>query len=364
MTKKVHIPVQLIIEHGAILNLPQTPVFDWLKGQKVLIVSGSGQTRRVTEHVQEVIVGHAAAVHVLSCQSNSLDTINELERHVLEDPPDIIIGVGGGKALDVSKVVGTRSNVPVILFPTAISSDAICSPVAVIKMLNKSTSIGVKMPQAVIIDLDILSSCPSRLMSAGIGDLLSNKTALFDWHLAHRAGQEEMNTFANLMANNAVESFMNTLNQDEFDQSRLMKVASEALIMSGIAMSIAGSSRPCSGSEHLISHALDYHCGAKALHGEQVAIGVLFSQYLQGRVERTEWLAPYYEKLGLPTHYEDLGYTREEMHRAIRMAPSMRNRYTIFNEVELSDEEIDHILAEVYPDEAKNRYRPTGSSVG
>ncbi|PTM57475.1 iron-containing alcohol dehydrogenase family protein [Desmospora activa] len=363
MTKKVHIPVQLIIEHGAIPNLPQSPVFDWLKGQKVLMVSGSGKTRRVTEQVQEVIVGHAATVQVLTCQSNSLDTINELERHVLEDPPDIIIGAGGGKALDVSKVVGTRSNVPVILFPTAISSDAICSPVAVIKMLNKSTSIGVKMPQAVIIDLDVLSSCPPRLMSAGIGDLLSNKTALFDWHLAHRAGKEEMNTFANLMANNAVESFMNTLNQDEYDES-LLKVASEALIMSGIAMSIAGSSRPCSGSEHLISHALDYHCGAKALHGEQVAIGVLFSQYLQGRVKRIEWLAPYYEKLGLPTHYEDLGYTREEMHRAIQMAPSMRNRYTILNEVELTDEEIDRILDEVYPVEAKNRYDLKGLTVG
>ncbi|MDR6225879.1 iron-containing alcohol dehydrogenase family protein [Desmospora profundinema] len=364
MTKKVHIPVQLIIEHGAIPNLPQTPVFDWLKGKKVLMVSGSGQTRKVTGRVETVISGHAATVQVLACQSNSLDTINELERHVLEDPPEMMIGIGGGKALDVSKVVGTRSNVPVILFPTAISSDAICSPVAVIKMLNKSTSIGVKMPQAVIIDLDILSSCPHRLMSAGIGDLLSNKTALFDWNLAHQAGKEEMNTFANLMANNAVESFMNTLNQDELDRSRLMKVASESLIMSGIAMSIAGSSRPCSGSEHLVSHAMDYHCGAKALHGEQVAIGLLFSQYLQGQRERVEYLAPYYEKLGLPTHYEDLGYTREEMHRAIRMAPTMRNRYTIFNEMALSDEEIDRILDIVYPDEAKNRYRLTGSSVG
>jgi glycerol-1-phosphate dehydrogenase [NAD(P)+] len=364
MAKKVHIPVQLIIEHGAISNLPQTPVYDWLHTKKVLMVSGSGQTRQVTERVKAVIADHASDIQVLACQNNSLDTINEMERYVLEEPPDMIIGVGGGKALDVSKVVGTRSNVPVILFPTAISSDAICSPVAVIKMLNKSTSIGVKMPQAVIIDLDILSSCPHRLMSAGIGDLLSNKTALFDWYLAHKAGKEEMNTFANLMANNAVESFMNTLNQDELDRSRLLKVASESLIMSGIAMSIAGSSRPCSGSEHLISHALDYHCGAKALHGEQVAIGVLFCQYLQGQQERVEWLAPYYEKLGLPTHYEDLGYTREEMHRAIHMAPTMRNRYTIFNEVSLTDEEIDRILDIVFPVEAKNRYCLAGSSVG
>ncbi|GGE09764.1 glycerol dehydrogenase [Marinithermofilum abyssi] len=364
MAKKVHIPIQLIIEHGAIQKLPETQVFNWVEGKKVALVSGRGSTRKVTERIESVIADHVAESKFLCCENNTLDTINELEREVLEDTPDIIIGVGGGKALDVSKVVGTRSNVPVILFPTAISSDAICSPVAVIKMLNKSTSIGVKMPQAVIIDLDILSSCPPRLMSAGIGDLLSNKTALFDWKLAHYAKKEEMNTFAGLMANNAVESFMNTLNHPDVDRSEMIKVASESLIMSGIAMSIAGSSRPCSGSEHLISHALDYHCGGKALHGEQVAIGVLVAQYLQGQRSKVESLLPYYEKLGLPTHYEDLGYTREEMHRAIRMAPTMRDRYTILNEFELTDEFIDHILDEVYPIEAKNRYRLIGSSVG
>ncbi|QKG83477.1 iron-containing alcohol dehydrogenase family protein [Kroppenstedtia pulmonis] len=359
MAKKVHIPVQLIIEHGAIRNFDQTKVYEWLKDSRVLLISGSGKTRTVTEKIENAIGQQASRIEVLSCQNNSLDTINELERQVLEDTPDIIIGIGGGKALDVSKVVGTRSNIPVILFPTAISSDAICSPVAVIKMLNKSTSIGVKMPQAVVIDLDILDSCPPRLMSAGIGDLLSNKTALLDWELAHHAGKEEMNTFSNLMANNAVESFMNVLNHPSPDRSQLMKGAAEALIMSGIAMSIAGSSRPCSGSEHLISHALDYHCGAKALHGEQVAIGVLVAQHLQGKKQEVESLLPYYEKLGLPTHYEDLGYTREEMHRAIRQAPTMRSRYTILNEFTLTDDEIEQILDEVYPQEAKNRYRLT-----
>ncbi|WP_188433122.1 iron-containing alcohol dehydrogenase family protein [Kroppenstedtia guangzhouensis] len=364
MTIKVRIPVQLIIEHKAIPHLYKTQVYEWIKNQKVALVSGSGKTRAVTHEIMEVISGQASRIQVMSCENNTLDTINELERLVLEDPPDIIFGVGGGKALDVSKVVGTRSNVPVVLFPTAISSDAICSPVAVIKMLNKSTSIGVKMPQGVVIDLDLLASSPPRLMSAGIGDLLSNKSALFDWRLAHNAGEEEMNTFANLMANNAVDSFLNLVNRSGVNSSRLIKGAAESLIMSGIAMSIAGSSRPCSGSEHLISHALDYHCGGKALHGEQVALGVLVSEYLQGKREQVEKLAPVYEKLGLPAHYEDLGYTREEMHRAIRKAPSMRNRYTILNEFELTDEFIDKILDEVYPEHAKNRYQLTGSSAG
>ncbi len=161
MTIKVRIPVQLIIEHKAIPHLYKTEIYEWIKDKKVALISGNGKTRAVTQDIIEVISGQASRIQVMSCENNSLDTINELERIVLEDPPEIILGVGGGKSLDVSKVVGTRSNIPVVLFPTAISSDAICSPVAVVKMLNKSTSIGVKMPQGVVIDLDLLASSPA-----------------------------------------------------------------------------------------------------------------------------------------------------------------------------------------------------------
>ncbi len=364
MTIKVRIPSQLIIEHKAIPHLYKTEIYEWIKNKQVALISGKGKTRVITEQIIEVISGQASRIQVMSCENNTFETINELERKLLEDTPDLIFGIGGGKALDVSKVVGTRSNVPVVLFPTAISSDAICSPIAVIKMMNTSTSIGVRMPQGVVIDLDLLTSCPTRLVSAGIGDLLSNKSALFDWQLAHKAGKEEMNTFSSLIANNAVDSFLNLLNQPEISRSRLMKGTAESLIMSGIAMSIAGSSRPCSGSEHLISHALDYHCGGKALHGEQVALALLFTEHLQGQYESVERLAPYYEKLGLPAHYEDLGYTREEMHRAIRKAPSMRDRYTILNEFDLTDQFIDQVLDEVYPESAKNRYQITDSPAG
>lgn len=354
MCQTVDIPIQLIIEHGATKNLRQTEVFEWLKDRKVAIVCGNGQTCDVAKQLAAEIEPDAYQVKILQCEDNTLDTVNDLERDVLETSADIIIGVGGGKALDVAKVVGTRSNVPVVLVPTSVSNDAICSPVAVIRM-NKKASLGVKMPQAVIIDLDILASSPRRLMAAGIGDLLSNKTALYDWDLAHRAQQDTMNTFARLMANNAIEAFMNTIRSRSFDKTTLMKVLAESLVMSGIAMSIAGSSRPCSGSEHLISHALDYHCGGKALHGEQVAIGILVAEYLQGEYRSDNSLRQYYELLGLPTHYSELGYTREEMAQAIRMAPAMRDRYTVLNEFELNDKQIAQILDDVFPRRASER---------
>lgn len=354
MCQSVDIPTQLIIEHGATKNLEQSNVLHWFHGRHVAVICGNGKTSHVAQQFMTDIQPHAKNVDILACKENTLDTVNALEREVLENFPEIVVGVGGGKVTDVAKVIGTRTNLPVVLVPTAISNDAICSPVAVIHM-NKKTSLGVKMPQAVIIDLDILALAPERLMTAGIGDLLSNRTALFDWELAQRKKKDAMNTFARLMANNAIESFMNTVSHGSYRRSTLMKVLAESLVMSGIAMSIAGSSRPCSGSEHLISHALDYYCGGKALHGEQVAIGILIAEYLQNGGRPNPDVQQHFEALHLPTHYSDLGYTREEMTQAIRMAPTMRTRYTILNEFDLTDTFVGKIIDDVFPERSKKR---------
>ncbi|EGL82030.1 3-dehydroquinate synthase [Caldalkalibacillus thermarum TA2.A1] len=348
MSKSIDIPTHLRIERGAIHHLSSPDIYSWIKGCNVTVITGNGQTKAVTDKVLSQVPFDDVQHQVLYCHDNSLDMINQLERQCLETGTEVIIGIGGGKVLDMAKVVGTRLKAPIILLPTAISSDAICSPVAVIKLKDKRTSLGVSMPKAVLIDLDILVSSPQRLRIAGFGDLLSNKTAIFDWQLAHQANKDTMDTFASLMANNAVEAFLNTLNNPSLTEDMLLRVSAESLVMSGIAMSVAGSSRPCSGSEHLISHALDYYCGGKALHGEQVALGVLIAQYLQKEYGNNEDLTPIFQQLALPLHYEDLGYTKEEIKLAIRMAPKMRNRYTILNEFSLNDKQLEQLIFNVF----------------
>lgn len=347
MSQTVDIPAVLTIEHGAARRLRDSEVYTWIENRRVAVICGNGETHQVAEHMLQQIFTKTEKVKTFCCKNNAMATVNRLECELFEFSAEIVIGIGGGKVLDVTKVVGTRMNIPFILIPTAISNDAICSPVAVVTM-NKKASIGVKMPKAVIIDLDVVSSAPTRLMRAGIGDLLSNRTALFDWDLAYRAKQDTMNTFARLMSHNAVEAFLHAVDNEKPGGQCLMKVLAESLVMSGIAMSVAGSSRPCSGSEHLISHALDYYCGAKALHGEQVALGILIVEYLQGRHHSTDSLRRYFDQLWLPTHYAELGYTKDEMRRAIRMAPAMRDRYTVLNEYAWTDRQIDQLLDDVF----------------
>jgi glycerol-1-phosphate dehydrogenase [NAD(P)+] len=276
--------------------------------------------------------------------------VDELEIRADMEFAELIIGVGGGRILDVSKALGKRMNLPVMLVPTSLSCDAICSPVAAIRLNPaKSISIKVDMPWAVVIDSDIIAGAPGRLLRSGIGDLLSNKTALEDWKLANKAKNEAMVGAACMIANQAVEAFLNTVNRNNSDRAALLHITAESLIMSGIAMAVAGTSRPCSGSEHLISHALDNYCGGKALHGEQVAVGLLISEYLQGNYNAENNMRQYFNRLGLPTHYKELGYTKEEMCLAIQKSPTIRNRYTILNETEMTASHIGHVLDTVFP---------------
>ncbi|QYR22811.1 iron-containing alcohol dehydrogenase family protein [Paenibacillus sp. sptzw28] len=350
MAKKVELPTHLIYESRAFLRLQESGILGSLSERRLVVVSGMGPTRKISEQLIAGTKLQPAQIKALYCTENTIRIIDELEIRANMEFAEMIIGVGGGRILDVSKAVGKRMNIPVMLVPTSLSCDAICSPVASIRVNPaKSVSIKVDMPWAVVIDSDIIAGAPGRLIRSGIGDLLSNKTALEDWKLANKAKNETISGAACMMANHAVEAFLNTVNRNKSDRAALLHITAESLIMSGMAMAVAGTSRPCSGSEHLISHALDNYCGGKAFHGEQVAIGLLISEYLQGKYNAEDNMRQYFNRLGLPTHYRQLGYTKDEMVLAVQKSPAIRNRYTILNETELTSRHIGHVLETVFP---------------
>ena len=114
-----------------------------------------------------------------------------------------------------------------------------------------------------------------------------------------------------------------------------LRVLLEALISCGVAMSIAGSSRPCSGSEHLFSHSLDTIRSNHALHGEQCGVGTILMTYLH----KANWkrIKDTLRKLGAPTTAKELNVEKEEIVEALFKASSIRpERYTILNKLSLN----------------------------
>ncbi|MBW9224073.1 iron-containing alcohol dehydrogenase [Methanothermococcus sp. SCGC AD-155-E23] len=263
---------------------------------------------------------------------------------------DSIIGVGGGRSIDIGKYMAYCSGIPFISMPTTASNDGIASPVVSLGQ----PSILVDPPIAVVVDLDIVRKSPRRLLSAGFGDVISNITAVLDWKLAHREIGESYSESSAIFSKTIAEELMDyVLRSNSLSQypEKLVK----ALIGSGITISIAGSTRPASGSEHLFSHALDYlkrryQLEVDSLHGEQCGVGTIISSYLhckEGNLqyEDMEDIRSSLKKVGAPTTGKELGFEEEILIEALSIAHTIRRRYTILREG-ISREKAEEILRE------------------
>jgi glycerol-1-phosphate dehydrogenase [NAD(P)+] len=254
---------------------------------------------------------------------------------------DFVIGLGGGKTIDIAKYSAFLAKKPWISFPTIPSHDGVVSSRAVLDEEQKKISVDASEPAAIIADLDTLMKAPYRFTAAGAGDLISNISAVMDWKLAGMDKKEKYNTIvaelALLSAKAVANHFSDIKNQTEHGMEILMW----SLISSGFAMNLHGSSRPCSGGEHSFSHALD-RLGSRALHGEQVALGTIITTYLHGG----DWkmIRNLLKVLSLPTTAKELDVSRETIIKAVVMAKDIRNRYGIFNKANLDEKKAEKIL--------------------
>ena len=207
--------------------------------------------------------------------------VEELERvESFSDNIDFLVGLGGGRPIDLAKQAGFNKDIPFISIPTAASHDGFGSARASIRRDGRKTSMQALPPIAVVADTEIISKAPRRLLGAGVGDIISNQTAVLDWKLA---GQKaDYSEYAAALSEMAAELVENDIAKVASGKEEGVRLVVKALISSGVAMSIAGTSRPASGGEHKFSHWLDSNCETPALHGEQCGLGSIVTMYLHG----------------------------------------------------------------------------------
>ena len=149
-----------------------------------------------------------------------------------------------------------------------------------IRSEGRKTSMQAIPPIAVVADTKIISKAPRRLLGAGVGDIISNQTAVLDWKLA---GQKaDYSEYAAALSEMAAKLVVHDIEKVASGSEEGVRLVVKALISSGVAMSIAGTSRPASGGEHKFSHWLDSNCDNPALHGEQCGLGSIVTMYLHG----------------------------------------------------------------------------------
>jgi glycerol-1-phosphate dehydrogenase [NAD(P)+] len=332
----MQLPREVIVGKGTLKRIPEVAKRLGLSG-KALVISDS-QCYNIAGKAVSIYLGQSGlTVDFLLVKSMCTKDVLALQSQIKELKPQVLFGVGGGTIIDSAKVSSGSQNIPFISVPTTVSHDGIASPLASIKGSDKPYSVLAQSPLAIIADIDIIAQAPWRFVVSGSCDVIAKFTAVKDWKLAHLEKGEYYGGYAASLA--LMSAKLVTENADLIGkkQEEGLRVLLEALISCGVAMSIAGSSRPCSGSEHLFSHALDMIKTNHAMHGEQCGVGTILSAYLH----KSNWqtIRKTLKQMGAPTTASEIGATDKEVVKALELAAKIRpERYTILHKLNLNAE--------------------------
>jgi len=302
--------------------------------KKVSLVSGD-RVRKIADEKISTSLSDSKIKYVWNRSiSNDIEAAKKTLFDIKKDKSDLIIGIGGGRSVDIAKMIAFTLKKPFVSIPTSASHDGIASPFVSLRR-DKPYSIIATAPLGVFVDIAILKKAPRRLLASGCGDLMAKVTAVRDWELARDEIGEYFGTYAANLASMSAKIVID--NSKNFKKNPDVRMIVEALISSGVAACIAGSSRPCSGAEHLFSHAVDHLRPGIGLHGEKCGIGAILIAKIQGQ----DWkkIVQMLKNVGAPTKAKEIGLEPRILAKALTIAQSLRpERYTVLSKVKMNEE--------------------------
>lgn len=330
---RFNLPICLAVEEDAFFHSDEIirRYIPGIVGQKAIIVSEEFLIGIYREKIDDISRDFGGA-EIFAMKNASFDEAVAIAKKVCVEDIKIIIGFGGGRVLDTAKYAAHISKAVYICMPSSLSNDSLASPFAVLETEGSARkTIECKIPTAIIVDTNMIVNAPEGQTLSGIGDTIAKHTALFDWKLAAAKSGKPVDDFAYALSRMSFDSVYYCQERDM--KSRVfIRILSRALVMGGLAMEIAGSSRPCSGSEHLFAHAIEeYYPELKMSHGICVALGSIPACIFQGQDETG--LARFFKAHGLVTDPDRYGITEEMFADIWEKARTVRSgRYTILDE--------------------------------
>ena len=337
-SKWMQLPRIVVIGHRKIRDVGEVCKGLGLNGS-ALIVSGPKTSKIAGNAVSDTLEEYEIETRIKVIADASMEEVKRTEKLAGEMGANFLLGVGGGKCIDIAKATSFALGMPFISVPTAASHDGIASSRASIsggdceskirKFANgNTTSVEAHVPIAVVADTELISKAPYRLLASGCGDLISNYTAVKDWQLAYRLKNIEYSSYAAALSQMTAQMIIESADTIKEGLEESAWIVAKGLVSSGVAMSIAGSSFPASGSEHKFSHALDKIAPKPALHGEECGVGAIMMMYLH----RGDWnsIRDTLKKVGTPVCASELGIEIEYIIEALVHAHEIYpERYSI-----------------------------------
>ena len=344
-SKTMVFPREIIIGHNT-----TTQIADLCnrigRGNSVLIVADKKTKKLSGDEISKILRKANYTVKEKIVAAQTVGEVNRVIKFAHKNEIDVMLGVGGGSVIDITKLSAFELNKPFISVPTSAAHDGIASPRASLKHSKGSVSKTAVSPLAILADTKVIKKAPYRMLASGCADAISNCSAVMDWELAHRLKGEEYSSHAAVLAKTAAQLLIDNAEDIRTNTEESAWIAVKAMIVSGVAMSVAGNTRPASGSEHMFSHMLD-HLGPgimlkgkkykKPMHGEQCGVGAIMMVYLHGG----DWkeIRDALDKIGAPITSEKLGVSKKKIIEALVRAQEIRpERYTILGETGLTQD--------------------------
>jgi glycerol-1-phosphate dehydrogenase [NAD(P)+] len=331
-TTWIRLPRNVVVGHG-VLSETTTAIADLHLHGRPLVVTSPTPKRIAGDRIVEAFETRGDDPAVVVIEEASFESVERVIEAAEHEDVDYLVGVGGGKPIDIAKMAADDRDQGFVSVPTTASHDGIVSGRSSIPEGDTRHSVAADPPLAVVADTEIIADAPWELTTAGCADIISNYTAVMDWRLANRLKNVEYSEYAAALSEMTAEMLVDNADSIRPGLEESAWVVVKALVSSGVAMSIAGSSRPASGAEHLFSHQLDRIAPGKALHGHQVGVGSIMTAYLHSG-ERGFWtrIREALSAIDAPTTASDLGVTDEEVLEALTTAHQIRDRYTILGD--------------------------------
>jgi len=325
----IRLPRHVAVGHGVLDDLVPA-VADLRLGQRALVVTSPTPRQVAGDRIVDALTAADYEARTVVIERAGVDAVERVIEAARDHEADFLVGVGGGKAIDVAKMAGDELGRDLVSVPTAASHDGIVSGRGSIQEEDTRHSVAAEPPVAVVADTGILADAPWELTTAGCADIISNYTAVKDWRLAERLRGVPYSEYAAALSEMTAEMLVDAAPSIRPGLEESAWLVVKALVSSGVAMSIAGSSRPASGAEHLFSHRLDRIAPDAALHGHQVGVGTIMMEYLHSG-EKGGWrdVRDALAALEAPTTARELGIESEDVIQALVTAHEIRDRYTI-----------------------------------
>jgi glycerol-1-phosphate dehydrogenase [NAD(P)+] len=325
----IRLPRNVVVGHGVLDQTVDAVAELHLQGTPLIVTSPTPR-ELAAEEIADEFAERGEPAEIVEVEDASFEAIQEIIDRAREIEPGFLVGVGGGKAIDIAKLAADEVNRGFVSVPTVASHDGIVSGRASVPDGDTRHSVAAEPPLAVVADTELIADAPWELTTAGCADIISNYTAVLDWRLAKRLKNVPYSEYAASLSEMTAEMLVGHADSIRPGLEESTWVVVKALVSSGVAMSIADSSRPASGAEHLFSHQLDRLAPGSALHGHQVGVGSILAAYLHGGdTGMATDIRAALETIGAPTTAADLGIEPDTIIEALTTAHEIRDRYTI-----------------------------------